>query len=192
MPTLPDVAFKEWASVCQALATGRQSIILRKGGIAEAGGEFRPEYENFWLYPTNFHQQDTGLAPDARDLLPAALAELPPVGRVRLSHCLRVERVWFLDNEDKALSLHGFHVWSEETIRMRFRYRKPGLYLLAVRASRIIPTWEIAEHPSYAGCKSWVPLEETPPQDYDWEWAVSDERFAETMAELQSQLGNNG
>ena len=40
-----NVAFKEWAVVCQALAAGRQSVILRKGGIAEEGGIFRPEYK---------------------------------------------------------------------------------------------------------------------------------------------------
>ena len=34
-------AFKEWAVICRALAEGRQALILRKGGIAEAGGDFR-------------------------------------------------------------------------------------------------------------------------------------------------------
>ena len=27
-------AFKEWAVICQALATGRQALVLRKGGVA--------------------------------------------------------------------------------------------------------------------------------------------------------------
>ena len=36
------IAFKEWAAVCRALASGRQSLIIRKGGIAEAGGVFAP------------------------------------------------------------------------------------------------------------------------------------------------------
>ena len=34
---LPSVAFKEWASVVRALETGQQTVILRKGGIAEEG-----------------------------------------------------------------------------------------------------------------------------------------------------------
>ena len=33
-------AFKEWAVICKALATGRQLLILRKGGIDEPGGDF--------------------------------------------------------------------------------------------------------------------------------------------------------
>jgi len=28
-------AFKEWAVICRALAVGKQSLLLRKGGIAE-------------------------------------------------------------------------------------------------------------------------------------------------------------
>ena len=34
------VAFKEWLGVCEALGSGRQSLILRKGGVAEDGGEY--------------------------------------------------------------------------------------------------------------------------------------------------------
>jgi hypothetical protein len=32
---MESIAFKEWAIVCEALGRGGQSIILRKGGIAE-------------------------------------------------------------------------------------------------------------------------------------------------------------
>src|SRR5690242_14612220 len=55
------VAFKEWAGVCAALATGRQSLILRKGGIAEGPEGFAPEHTSFWLYPTHVHEAEQGL-----------------------------------------------------------------------------------------------------------------------------------
>ena len=32
---MKSIGFKEWAIVCEALGRGRQSVILRKGGIAE-------------------------------------------------------------------------------------------------------------------------------------------------------------
>jgi hypothetical protein len=32
---MESVGFKDWAIVCEALGRGRQSIILRKGGIGE-------------------------------------------------------------------------------------------------------------------------------------------------------------
>jgi len=45
-------ALKEWAVTCRALAEGRQAILLRKGGIGEAGGAFQVEHTRFWLLPT--------------------------------------------------------------------------------------------------------------------------------------------
>ena len=50
MNPLPDdcaIAFKEWAGVCQALGDGRQTIIVRKGGIDEGPAGFRPEHRGF-------------------------------------------------------------------------------------------------------------------------------------------------
>jgi hypothetical protein len=41
------------------------ALILRKGGIAEDGGQFRPEHDRFLLYPTHFHEQHrTGIKLD--------------------------------------------------------------------------------------------------------------------------------
>ena len=56
------VAFKEWAVICAALASGKQSLILRKGGIAEEGGGFKPEHSEFLLYPTYFHEHRNGIS----------------------------------------------------------------------------------------------------------------------------------
>lgn len=47
--TTLSTAFKEWAVICRAIATGRQDIILRKGGIVEPGGSFQLVAENFYL-----------------------------------------------------------------------------------------------------------------------------------------------
>src|SRR5690349_18365047 len=55
------VAFKEWSGVCDALVEGRQSLIVRKGGIAEGPRGFAPEHAAFWLYPTHVHEAEQGL-----------------------------------------------------------------------------------------------------------------------------------
>ena len=52
----PSTAFKEWAVICRALITGRQDIILRKGGIVEPGGSFQLLADEFYLFPTFVHQ----------------------------------------------------------------------------------------------------------------------------------------
>src|SRR5438105_15223558 len=66
--SLPDslqIALKEWAAVCSALETGRQMILLRKGGIYEAAGEFELENRRFVLFPTYLHQNLAMLKPEA-------------------------------------------------------------------------------------------------------------------------------
>lgn len=155
------VAFKEWAAVCGALAEGRQTLILRKGGIAEADGVFRPEHPRFWLYPTYFHEQVAGLKPDARPLHAAALADRPPAQQLRLRHFAEVAAVHFVDAIDTALSLDDLHVWSADTVRQRFHYRTPGLYVLTVRIRTVEAMIELPELPAYAGCKTWVELDTT-------------------------------
>ena len=69
------VAFKEWAAVCAALAAGRQALILRKGGIAEGPGGFRPEHDRFWLLPTRFHERPDKLQPDDAGFFDQAQAD---------------------------------------------------------------------------------------------------------------------
>lgn len=157
----PPTAFKEWAAVCRALATGIQTIILRKGGIAEDSGVFRPEHSRFWLYPTYFHEpQSGGLRPEFLPLLAAAEADRPAAGTVRLTHVAEVTAVRFIESIDEALSLRVRHVWSDETVLKRFAYRKPGLYVLEVRVAGG-GLLNLSESPTFAGCKTWVDLKDS-------------------------------
>jgi hypothetical protein len=153
------IAFKEWAVICRALAEGRQALILRKGGIAEGPGGFRVEHARFWLYPTWAHQQEKGIVAAARVLLDQVKQDRPPAGTIRLSHFALVPAAYHVADLDRALALAGLHIWSEETVRARFHYREPGLYVLAARVYRAAEAVELVETPEYAGCKSWVELD---------------------------------
>ena len=84
------IAFKEWAVICAALAAGRQSVILRKGGIAEESGLFRPEHPEFLLYPTYFHEHRGGVKPEFDSLFAAAEAARPEPGTIRFTHFARI------------------------------------------------------------------------------------------------------
>lgn len=152
-------AFKEWAVVCKALAEGSQALILRKGGIAERGGRFMPEHSRFWLYPTYVHQQAGGIKAGAAPLLQRTEAEQPPIGTIRLQHFAEVSGVFFVRHLEDALALDQLHIWSDATIRQRFNYREPGLYVLPVRVFRITGPIEFPENPAYEGCKTWVDLD---------------------------------
>jgi hypothetical protein len=155
-----DIAFKEWAVICRGLLQGRQSLILRKGGIAETAGEFRPEHDRFWLFPTWVHQQEQGVVPEFQDLLKEVQTHRPPEGVVRLEGWVEVAGVRRVDQLEAVLALAGLHGWSEETVRARFHYRTPGLYVLLVRVFRLDRPVELPDTPTYAGCRTWVHLEQ--------------------------------
>jgi hypothetical protein len=154
------IAFKEWAVICRALAEGRQSLILRKGGIAESNGEFRPEHSRFLLYPTYFHeQQRSGIKPELMPLLGTAESEKPPAGIIRFAHFADVAAVHRIEKLEAALALDTFHGWTSETVEKRFHYRDPGLFALVVRVHRLPFAHEVVERSEYTGCKSWVQLD---------------------------------
>ena len=90
-------------------------------------------------------------------MLEAAETSRPPVGLVRLSHFVEVTDVQFCKDLDEVLKLDAEHIWSEATVRQRFAYRTPGLYVFRVNVFQMEPVI-IAEEPEYAGCKTWVPL----------------------------------
>ncbi len=159
-PALPPacgVAFKEWAGVCAALGAGRQSLILRKGGVAEAGGEFRPEHPAFWLYPTVVHQAEQGLRTPAAAPITPFPPEVVPLGALAV-----VEWTGRVDTLDQLAALAPFHDWTEATIRGRFDYRRPGLWALVVRVYRRDEPLPLAVTPEQLGCKTWVPLDPAP------------------------------
>jgi hypothetical protein len=151
------IAFKEWASICLALAEGSQALVLRKGGIAESSGAFRVEHTRFWLFPTYEHQQESAIVEEARPLLARARLERPREGIIRLTHFAEVPCIYHVDDLAKAWKLVGLHLWSQETVEARFSYRTPGLYVLPLRVYRVAPV-ELPDAPEYSGCRSWVDL----------------------------------
>ena len=179
-------AFKEWAVVCKALGDGRQVVILRKGGIAEEGGVFRPDHARFWLFPTYLHQIPDGLIPTAAATLAEVERDRPPADVVRLTHYVEVPTVFRAERLEGALALAPYHVWSEATVRQRFKYRGPGLYVLPARVYALAEPVDVPNRPEYDGCKTWVDFE----QDVKAEGVpvLSDERFAEVIRGVETTL----
>jgi hypothetical protein len=60
-------------------------------------------------------------------------------------------------------ALEDFHVLTAETVRSRFHYHTPGLWVLGTRIWRRESEFEIAATPEHAGCKTWVNLDEPLP-----------------------------
>ena len=157
-PSSLKVGLKEWARVCRALESGRQVVLLRKGGISEAIGGFELENREFLLFPTYLHQNLNMLKPAEHEGFEAAAAE---PSQVRLSAAGVVTDILPVPSRAVMDSLDDEHVWTPPLIDMRFNYRpKNPLYLLLVRVYRIHEPVVVENTPAYAGCKSWVPLEQ--------------------------------
>lgn len=152
------IALKEWAVVCAALAAGRQTVSLRKGGLDEGPDGFRVQHAQFWLLPTQFHEGRESLTADAEPLLAETLAHLPPPGTIRIAQYVVVEEVRHIADLAAAQRLAPLHILSEETIRRRFEYRQPGLNLLLPRVYRLLQPLLVSDTPEIAGCRSWVEL----------------------------------
>lgn len=159
LPASLKIGLKEWDVVCRALSTGRQAILLRKGGIHEAAGEFELDHRAFLLFPTFLHQNRQMLKPEAQaDARPHAAEP----DRVTIASAGVVTDIVQLRGRAQMDALDAEHVWAPPLIDMRFNYRPENpLYLLVVRAYLLPEPRAIENTPAYAGCKSWVPLAET-------------------------------
>jgi hypothetical protein len=151
------VALKEWATVCGALGSGRQIILLRKGGIYESAGEFEIEHRQFLLFPTYLHQNAEMLKAGERAELKLVNSE---PDKIEISLAANITAIIRMTHRSAMDALDEQHIWTSKLIDMRFNYRPENpLYLLLVRAYRLGKTITIDNTPAYAGCKSWVPLE---------------------------------
>ncbi len=152
------MAFKDWAVICAALESGRQTLIVRKGGIHEGQAGFRVAHREFWLFPTYMHEAAGGLVEDAAPLIRQVEAHRPPAGELRLSVAAAVTDVFELADETVLAGLSGMHLWSHRTLSERFHYCRPGLFVLIVRVYRTMPAIVLPDSPHFAGCRSWVEL----------------------------------
>src|SRR3954462_15280041 len=118
---MQSIGFKEWAVVCEALGRGCQSVLVRKGGIAEGRDGFSFKHKEFFLFPTWFHEQ------------PAKVRELDfpfpvePVGIIEIRSCVKIEFARVITSWRIAEALEPLHVVRSEVVRERFDYEAaPG------------------------------------------------------------------
>jgi hypothetical protein len=155
-PATCGIALKEWVGICGALAAGRQAILLRKGGVAEDAGAFRPEHPAFWLYPTRTHEAEQGLKSEFQRYDHCKL--IMDDDQITFRHVGVVAWAGWIDDPARLASLDDRHGWTAETVLKRFAYRRPGLWALATRVFRVPEAFTLPARDEYAGCRSWVEL----------------------------------
>ena len=154
------VALKEWAVVCRALEEGRQSVLLRKGGIIEETRDFKLVQRRFLLFPTYEHQDVASVQEPYRRWFAETLDARPDGDVVRISSGADVTDLFLTHDLDALLALSESYAWSEEYIRMRMAYkpRKP-MNVVVVRTWKLPSAVDVGVLEHFAGCKSWVPLD---------------------------------
>ncbi|MEY2497697.1 MAG: hypothetical protein QOD12_1253 [Verrucomicrobiota bacterium] len=183
---MESAGLKEWAIVCEAIGRGQQSVILRKGGIAEGRAGFAFRHPEFFLFPTFFHEQlrKTRLSD----------AEIPKEreGEIEIRFFARIVAAKEIISWEKIAALEPLHILRQSVVRERFDYDdRPSLHVALVRAFRLEPGWIFPDSPGYGGCRSWVTLPE-PPAETRFEPVCTDqeyERRAKAFHDLTCSCG---
>ena len=204
-------ALKEWSSVVEALASGRQIMLIRKGGLADKGRVFAVEDEEFLLYPTFLHQQMEFIKPeyaaqferDAKKQTPptesGGALPLRPHSGLRLGPALGRQEVTFnyyavvheavpVESEAALKRLDPLHIWNEWFIEHRLQWKPDNpAWVVLVRTYRLAAPVTLEELKRYRGCRSWVTLDskvgvaKARP-------VLSDVEFAKRVAEVKAAL----
>jgi hypothetical protein len=139
--------FKELASVCQAIAIGQQSVLLRKAGIRETTSESGFGTKSFYLLPTHYHEKDSK----------------GPTADFQISVRVNVLRSGDLLDWSQIEELLPFTAYNPKTIREHFDSRDQKLLHFAlVRPFLLQPIWSLPSSADLRGCRSWFDLPPPP------------------------------
>ena len=135
-------ALKEWSTVIDALGRGDSVILIRKGGIADPA--FGVEAPQFYLYPTYFHQGES----EARRV-------------VTITHWAEVARTWEVRDLELLHRAANFAAMPRETLDTRYRFRPDqALHVIGLRVHALTAPVEVQFRDEYAGCRSWISVDE--------------------------------
>ena len=175
------MAFKEWAVVCEALGSGRQSVILRKGGIAEGRAGFAFLHREFFLFSTRFHE-----TLEKTTLPPGFALPVEREGEVEIRFAAKIEWACFLSDSEQLGGLSDFHILRRKVVEERFRFGEPpGIHVGFARIYRMSSPWILPMEKRFGGCRSWVELPAAP--EVSMEPVLSEEenqRRSESLREL--------
>jgi len=179
-------ALKEWAAVISAIASGDQILLLRKGGIAEPS--FAIEESRFYLLPTYLHQKEKQFKPAMlRHFLDTDRGNVNPPD-VPIEVWCEVVRQWQISDLDQLQRLEPLLIFTNDTIVERFKFRHDqAVTVVAVRGYRLPSPVLVRSREEYAGCRSWVSVEEEITIDGSMP-AMKSSVFDDALAQVESQL----
>jgi len=178
--TLTQPALKEWSAAVHALLDGRQTVLLRKGGIHEK--RFEVAASRFLLFPTMAHSHAERVRPEHRELLGPAAADSAD-DEVVVRAAARVVATVEVNRPEKLDEIAPLHIWTADSVRadrLDFRPRH-RLTVLVVSAAPLTEPVRLVRTPDYRGCSSWVQL----PVRAEWAAPVHDDG---TLLEIATRV----
>ena len=116
-----NIALKEWSATIDALASGDQLFLLRKGGIRETNRHFEMAHRRFLLYPTHFHEADRLLKPDFHHLVDSEGSV--DFETVTFTAWAEVADVLRVNDAEDLTALSDLHVWTDEFVDKRIAWK---------------------------------------------------------------------
>jgi hypothetical protein len=216
MEYIPKAALKEWAVVCKALEEGRQSLLLRKGGIMEYRNGFEVKHNIFFLFPTFEHQSKEFIQSDYAYNLDIIQKNTSLRSKKnKINSYAKVISVREISDILTIQKLRKYHIWNDQYVNIRMKYNpKKPMSVVLLRVYKMNRPLEIDMKSEWAGCKSWIPIslfddhQHTVMKDcgdsynnnnhdhhyyhpniiYDHRPALDDSKFSEIAAEIEKVL----
>lgn len=191
--TSTTLALKEWGAVAHALLDGRQTLLLRKGGIHErafdAGAAGAPG--GFVVFPTVAHSHAERVRAEHVDVLTAGAADVDEDEAVTVRCGVRLVEAVPVARPERLPDLTDLHIWTDRSVRedrVEFRPKQP-LSALVVEAVALPEPVRLERRAEHGGCRSWLEL----PPLWDGVTGVAvhgRERLAADAARVRATVGS--
>jgi hypothetical protein len=190
MKRIHPIALKEWAIAVDALETGQQIIILRKGGIIEETRDFQLESDAFFLFPTYEHQKKQLLKDAYQPRLDQILNQTDAKeAKVLITSYAEATADIEVNSQEELNRLLPFHIWTEYFAEERLKWKRTKpLHVLILRVYKLEQALELPILPEYNGCKSWIGLNVELSQGISRSPVLSDEEFSRKKSQIESKF----
>lgn len=181
--TTSDIALKEWEIVCNALTSGQQHLIFRKGGIHEGREGFSFKHDTFALFPTHFHTQAEHVTVAPID----KKSDWQQGDEVTINYIAQAIWATTLTEWPQVKSLANYHIYSEQTLSNRFHWEGKGMptgsiHVALVRVYQLPTPHRFLYAKPHSGCRSWINIPEYSTENITP--VIPDVAFTETKAAL--------
>lgn len=159
-------ALKEWQVINDAILEGKQSVLVRKGGILDSVYDFPPDKKEFYIFPTYEHQKKEYIKKEFHYLFKTDWKVSQHFNDGGFSYvkinllCRMVECIQ-IKNIDELVSIYSQVIYTPEFLKTRFNYRpEEPLNIIRIIPQKLDKEFYVEYREDYRGCKSWIKLSE--------------------------------